>query len=232
MPYHEYNLELIRQTIINSKQKYFYFIDDMMPVKRLFELAKILKPLKVNWTCQLRPTKDMDYKTLKILKSSGLCMILWGVESGCDRILNLMNKGTNRHDIENVLSDSHKAGIKNVVYMMFGFPKETKSEFLESVEFLKQNDAEIDLVSASVFGLQKNTLVYNHPEKFGIEIFEKKRTLLEPAINYSVSKGLSQKEASALLKKHKKTIDKINKYPRSMNFFREHMFCMIGVQKK
>ena len=226
LPYCEYDLKLVKKTILSSKQKHFFVIDDMIHVQRLLEIAKMMKPLKVKWTTQLKPTKDFTFEVLKKLKDSGLNMILWGVESGNDRILKLMNKATNKKDIINVLKDSKKAGILNVVYMLYGFPSETKEEFIETIDFLKGNEKNIDLISSSIFGLHKGTAVYNNPKKFSIiKIHEEERTVLEPKITYDVSKGLSQKEASKLRDKYKKTIDNINKYPRDMNYFREHMLC-------
>jgi len=226
--YFEFDLNIIKKSIINSKQKYFFLIDDMLSKKRLLEFAKTVKPLNIKYTCQLRPTKDLDFETLKKLRESGLTMIMWGVESGNDRILSLIRKGTNKKDIQKVLTDSHNAGIKNIVYMIFGFPTETKDEFLETIEFLKKNEKNIDLVSVSVFGLQKDTEIYNNPEKFRIKkIFHEKRTLLEPKITYELETGLTQQQANKLREKYKKTIEKINKYPKTMNFFREHMFCLI-----
>ncbi|MFC1691593.1 B12-binding domain-containing radical SAM protein [Nanoarchaeota archaeon] len=228
LPYQEYDLETIKKTIIDAKQKNFFLIDDMIPAKRLLKIAKILKPLNVKWTCQLRPTKDFDLETLRTLYDSGLRMVLWGVESGNERVLKLMNKGTIKQDVEQVLSDSHKAGIKNVTYIMFGFPTETKEEFMDTIEFLKRNSKNIDLISSSVFGLQHNTTIYNNPADYGItSINEEERTVLEPKITYEVKSGLTQKDASKLREKYKKTLDSINKYPKSMNYFREHMFCRV-----
>ena len=155
-------------------------------------------------------------------------MIMWGVESGCDRVLKLINKGTNKKDIAKVLDYSKKAGIINITYVLFGFPTETKEEFLETIEFLNFNAENIDLVSPTVFGLQKDTFVYNNPAKFGIKkIYEEKRTILEPKITYEVKEGLTQKQASKLRDCYKKTINKIIKYPREMNYFREHMICQV-----
>ncbi len=165
---------------------------------------------------------------LKELHDSGLKMIMWGVESGNDRILKLMNKGTSRKCIEQVLKDSHDAGIKNIVYMMFGFPTETKEEFKETIDFLSRNSEYIDLVSTSVFGLQKGTEVFSNPSKFGIsKITETPRTVLEPRIEYEVSSGLSKEEAEKLRQSHKRTLEKLDKFPKVMNFFREHMLLSL-----
>ncbi|MFP4401382.1 MAG: B12-binding domain-containing radical SAM protein [Candidatus Woesearchaeota archaeon] len=221
--YFEYSLENIKKTIVDSKEKHFFFIDDMIHKKRLLEIAQIIKPLNVSWMCQLRPTKDLDKKTLSVLHESGLKTILWGVESGNDRLLRLMQKGTNKKDIAKVLHDSHDAGIKNIAYIIFGFPKETKEELLETINFLKKNNESIDLVSVSMFGLQKGSDVYNNHEKYGVKILkETKRTVLDPVIDYETDSGLSIKDALKLRKKYSFEIDKINNYPKIMNYFREH----------
>ena len=229
--YKEYDLEQIKNTIISSKQKYFFFIDDMISVPRLLKLSEVLNPLNIFWTCQLRPTKDHTKEVLTTLKESGLIQIMWGVESGNDRILSLINKGTNFTDIQTVLINSNKSGIKNIAYIIFGFPTETKLEFLDTINFLKKNKEYIDLVSTSVFGLQKDNPIFDNFIKFGIEkLHFKERTILGPLIDYDMKSGndyLSQKEAMKLRDNYKKTLVKINNYPKNMNYFREHMICYI-----
>lgn len=226
--YYEFPLITLKNTIIKSKQKHFFFVDDMIPTKRLLEIAEMVKPLNINWTCQLRPTKDLNLETLKKLRESGLTMIMWGVECASERVLELIKKGTHKEEMEKVLEDSHNAGIKNIAYILFGFPTETKDEFLETIELLKENEKNIDLVSVSIFGLQKGTEIYNNPEKFKIKnVIEEERTILEPKITYEIETGLSQSEAARLRQRYKKTIWKINKYPKSTNYFREHMFCLL-----
>ena len=223
--YFEFDLDTIEQSL--KGQKKVFIIDDMIHKKRLLDIAKIMKKLKIEWMCQLRPTIDLDEETLQTCFDSGLRIVVWGVESGSDRILKLMKKGTNVKDNEKVLLDSHSVGIKNVLYTMFGFPTETKNEFLETIEFLKKNSDNIDLISTSIFGLQPGTEIYKNPEKFGIEnIEEKGRTILPPKIKYT-GEGLSTNDAKKLLKNHKKTLEKINKYPKEMNFFRGHMLSLI-----
>ena len=95
---------------------------------------------------------------------------------------------------------------------------------MDTISFLKENDTNIDLVSISVFGLQKGTKIYDNPEMFSItQIAEKQRTVLEPSISYETSSGLSQEAAELLRKKYKRTFENIDKFPKAMNLFREHM---------
>ncbi|HLD86782.1 MAG TPA: radical SAM protein, partial [Candidatus Nanoarchaeia archaeon] len=225
VPYVEYPIVLIEKTIRDSKQKHFFLIDDMIPIPRLLKLASMLKPLGAKWGCQLRPTREFTSNVLRTLHESGLEFVIWGVESGVDRILKLMKKGTNTADVEKVLNDSHDAGIKNITYIMFGFPTETKEEFRATIEFLKRNDRAIDLISPSTFGLQAGTPAFENPSEFGItRITEHPRELLGPKIEYELSSGLTHEEAKEMRDKFKRSINNINKYPKAMNFFREHMF--------
>lgn len=230
--YKEFDLGRIENTVEKAVHsvgaRHFFLVDEMIPKNRLLELAKIFKKHRAFWTCQLRPTKELDYETLKTLNESGLTMLMWGVESGSDRVLELIRKGTNVKDVEKVLSDSHSAGIKNIAYIIFGFPTETKEEFLETIEFLKKNSESIDLVSTSVFGLQKDTPIFACPEKYGMkDIVLQERTVLEPKIDYVQEVGLSPEKAGLLRKKHRRTLEKLDRYPKLMNFFREHMLCML-----
>jgi hypothetical protein len=233
--YCEYDLGRIKQTIelaINALgARHFFLVDEMIPKKRLLDLSYIFKEYHVSWTCQLRPTAELDFETLKILRASGLKMIMWGVESGNERVLAMIRKGTRVNDIEQVLMDAHNAGIKNVAYILFGFPSETSVEFLDTINMLKKNSKSIDLVSTSIFGLQKDTLIYRNPASFGVRNIKlTERTVLDPQITYDVESGLSAKEAKLLRKKYRRTIEDTDKFPRSMNFWREHMICIISKQ--
>ncbi len=222
--YYELPLESVERTIKMSKAKNFFIIDDMIHKQRLLRIARMMEDNGARWMCQLRPTKDLDYETLRELSESGLKVVLWGVESGNDRVLSLMGKQTDKGDIARVLSDSKKAGILNVAYVIFGFPSETEAEFVETIDFLKANASNLDLVSSSVFGLQKGTQTYSEPERFFIDgISEKERTILDPMISYTTAKGMSQERAKELKRKYSKTLAKLNQYPQACDFFREQM---------
>lgn len=226
--YSEINLKNVVESIKKSGKKNIFLLDEMIYAKRLLDIANEFKAMKISWMCQLRPTNELTKEILMTLRKSGLKAILWGVECASDRILGLIQKGTNKNDIQKVLKDSHDAGIVNVVYMLYGFPTETKEEFLETIQFLKENSEYIDLVSNSVFGLQKDTPIYKNPEKYGItNVVEEERTILEPKISYETASGLTRDEARLLRKKYKKTFENLDKFPKQMNFFREHMLCLV-----
>ncbi len=223
VPYTEYPIETIIQTIKNHNIRYIYFIDDMISTKRLLELAQALKPLDVKWWVQLRPTKDL-IPALPTLASAGLHTICWGVESANQRILDLMKKGTTINDIPLVLQTSHNANIKNMVYIMFGFPTETKQEVMHSFDFLTENKNNVDLICSSIFGLQHGSTIYDHPEDYHIiNINEKARTVLDPKITYQINQGLTTEETKKIRHRHMHRLSTINKFPKVFDYVKEQM---------
>ncbi len=223
VPYFEFSLDNIRKTIQSNKAQHLFFIDDMISKQRLLQLAEALKSLKVTWWCQLRPTKELIL-ILPDLYASGLRAVCWGVESGNQRILDLMKKGTKVQDAALVLQESHSIGIKNMLYIMFGFPSETKEEFLQTLTFLKTNSSAIDLVCTNVFGLQKRSPIFKNPDLFGIkEVKEQSRTILSEKIMYRVESGLQNEEAKKMRKRYRLTLRRLNKLPTSFDYFKEQV---------
>lgn len=227
IPYLEYDLNEVVQSIVNAKAKKVFFIDDLISTKRLLMLAELLKLMRITWMCQLRPMKELTAEVLQTLYDAGLRVVLWGVESGSQRVLDAMKKGTNVIDVKKVLTDSKNMGISNVTYIMWGFPTEIDAEFVQTVEFLQKNKEYIDLISPSVFGLQQDAPAFKTPEEYAItSIVPVSRTILNPKITYQVSTGLSQEQAEALWRRYRKRVEKLNKYPKAMNLFREHLLCL------
>ncbi|MBI4924705.1 MAG: radical SAM protein [Bdellovibrio sp.] len=195
----------------------------MISTKHLLALAKVLQLLDVKWWVQLRPTKDL-IPALPTLAQAGLHTVCWGVESGNQRILDLMKKGTNIQDIQNVLATSHNSGIKNMVYIMFGFPTETKEEVMHSFDFLTEQNKNIDLICSSIFGLQHGSAIYEHPEKYHItQINEKQRIVLDPKVTYTTASGLTTEQAKKIRHRHMHRLNAINKVPKVFDYVKEQM---------
>jgi hypothetical protein len=217
--YHEHPL-------VFPRGDYFCFIDSMISTGRLLKIGDEMKKKNAKWWVQLRPTRDL-LSHLDRLASCGMRSVAWGVESGSQEIIKRMKKGTLSNDIEQVLKKAKEAGIINTVFIMFGFPGETKEDFIQTIEFLKRNADYIDLVSTSIFGLQKGSDIYLNPEKYGVHnIQDKKRTLLDASLSFRVSNGLSTHDAAALRKRFKKTIEKINKIPKIYNYVKEQTLLL------
>jgi len=221
VPYREIDVEAIKETVLKNGMKNLFFIDDTITAKRLSELAEALGPLHVKWWCQTRPTRDLLGLFAK-LRESGLAAVSFGVESGNQRILDSMRKGTKVDDIRKVLRESHDAGVRNIVFIMFGFPGEDEASFSDTMKFLRENRENIDIVSASQFGLQRGSRVHDHPGEYGVFDIRVHGAELGEIIRYKTEAGLSERQTRVLKENAAKELRGMNRLPK--------IFCLLKEQ--
>lgn len=91
--------------------------------------------IKINWTCKTR-VDLVSEDLLKLMSKAGCYMISFGLESGSQEILDILNKDTEIHDIENAFGLSKKAGIRTIAYVLLGSPGETKDTLKQTVDLV------------------------------------------------------------------------------------------------
>lgn len=123
-------------------QKYgvsdFLFYDDLFVGSRprLQEICDMIinEKLPFTWSCCARVDfihKDM----LALMKQAGCWMIEYGIESGCQRIIDSMRKNITKEKIRETINATYDAGIITKGNFIFGNPGETHDSILESVDF-------------------------------------------------------------------------------------------------
>lgn len=145
--------------------------------------------------CSSRSTRDFekgydDADLLRDLREAGVVTMLWGLESGSQRVLDSMRKGIDVGTAASVLHKTADAGIANHVLTFFGFPGETVDEAKETARFLATHAAVIDSLENQEFKLAHDSPLGRHPEKWGV-------TLGATPGTYEVSSGMSGEEAKA-----------------------------------
>ena len=103
-------------------------MDDVIAASRFSQLADAILAagLKLYYYAMAKPVKQFDYSVLSKMHQSGCRYLMWGVESGSQRVLDLMDKGIRIPEVDAVLNDTRKAGVRNHVFVMGGFPTETR----------------------------------------------------------------------------------------------------------
>ncbi len=117
--------------------------DDLFTINRsrLREIARLLKEegltSKVKFNCQ--PRADLvDDELCEILKDLGVQIVLFGFESGNDRILQLLKGGAvTVEQNRQALLTCRKHGLKVQGSVIFGSPTETLAEMEDTLEFLR-----------------------------------------------------------------------------------------------
>ncbi len=97
-----------------------------------------MKNINISWSCQSR-IDTIDFPLLKLMKKAGCWRIGYGIESGSDKILKVLNKGITTDVIKNTLSMTKKVGLRIWGYFMVANILETKVTLQESYKFLLNN---------------------------------------------------------------------------------------------
>lgn len=158
----------------NIVEKYginkFDFVDDSITAKFYGELAdEILEQkLDVRYYSMCRLEKSFTKELFEKMYKSGARKIDWGVETGSKRILQLMNKGVAFEDRMEIIRRASESGIYNLVFVLFGFPTETKQDAEATIDLVLENSDVIDCYVSSMFTLRKHARMSSDLEKFNL----------------------------------------------------------------
>jgi radical SAM superfamily enzyme YgiQ (UPF0313 family) len=119
----------------------FYDESFTMNRNRVIELCKEIKKSKLHipWTCFTR-VNLVDQQMLNIMADSGCYQIFYGIESGVQRLLNLIRKGITLEQSKKALKMTRKAGIESMASLMLAIPTETEEESWQTVNFAIEID--------------------------------------------------------------------------------------------
>jgi len=123
--------------------KNIYFIDDTFTLKprRIEQICDLLIERGLNktlrWAC-LGRLDIINDKILKKMKQAGCIEIRFGVESGNDRILEIVKKNLTVAQIERGVGLMKKHGIRYTLFFMLGNPGETKETVRDTIRFAKK----------------------------------------------------------------------------------------------
>lgn len=141
----------------------YYFVDDTFGIsnQQLSEFAEAIRGYEsiISWSCMSHVNVLKESK-IKVLKELGCSAIHLGVESGSQRILDKMNKGTQITEVVHCASLIHKYGIELRTFILFGIPGETVGDLELTKELLKQ--IRPDEIAAQVYVPYNNTVMFNN----------------------------------------------------------------------
>jgi radical SAM superfamily enzyme YgiQ (UPF0313 family) len=126
--------------------------------------------LKFSWGGMALIRKEMTYDLFVKMKKAGCYNLAWGMESGCQAVLELMHKRFFNMDIaKEVIKAAYKAGISQSISLIVGFPGETEEMLLETKTFLNEYKDYFAVVGVQPMMIAKNSLVYDKSELFGVD---------------------------------------------------------------
>ena len=111
------------------------FTIDRKRIRAISEEVKRRK-LDITWSCNARA--NLDYETMREMKSAGCRLLDVGFESGSSVILKNIKKGISITEMKRFARDARKAGLMVLGDFVFGFPGETKETAEQTIKFAKE----------------------------------------------------------------------------------------------
>lgn len=172
--YREIPVEQAVSDLQSMQQQYgvsnFYLSADVLsPAYALALAQRILQEgLEIHWSTDLRIESSYTPDRCRLLYQAGLRAVAFGIESGSNRVLQLMNKGTDTNLIRTINRNFHQAGISTSWMTFLNHPGETTKEAGETLAFIDEQSAMVDQFIAGQFNLTPGSLISCHPEQYDI----------------------------------------------------------------
>lgn len=160
----------------NPEIEHIEFLDllfngNMKTLNEFCELM-ILNPIKpgLRYHANVIIRPEMTPAVLSKMKKAGCHHLTYGIESGSQRVLDLMRKRYRIEDADKVLKYTYEAGIEVTCNFMFGFPGETEDDFQQTLDFLKRNGKYIAVAypSRSYCTIEPHSYLEKHMEEFAM----------------------------------------------------------------
>lgn len=167
--------EIRHQLNRRGQVTHFDFADQLVNGNpyELSQLADLIikEGLKITWAGQAIIRAYMRPELLNKLKQSGCVCLAYGLESGSQKVLDLMKKGFTIEDAQQVIRDTHNAGIDAVTNFMFGFPGETDEDFKQTQDFIYKNREYISTVNPSrvYTAIGVGSYLYDHADEYNVD---------------------------------------------------------------
>lgn len=149
--------------------KEFYIQDDNFAInrKRMIEFCQLLIEANLNIKYKISSRVDyIDNELSEYLSKSGCNLIVFGVESGSQRVLDYLEKGITVLDIKKAFQSAHKFGIDCGANIIIGSPLETKEDIDATMNLMKEIKPEH--LHCSICTPMPKTYLYNELLKDGV----------------------------------------------------------------
>lgn len=174
------NPRLIIADIKKLQDKYdthlFNISNEGVPASHLRRISeKIVETgINIQWYAGAQIKRSFSNEVCPLLRKAGCQKLIFGLESGSHRVLNIMKKGIVLEEVPQILQNCIEAGIDTHLYLMIGFPTETFEEIKATQDFvlkvLSNVKKEGFTFYISVFQPMIASPIINQLSHFGYEI--------------------------------------------------------------
>lgn len=150
----------LRQIMDNYGVEHVRFVDDEFTLNmgNTMNLMKAMGSLELTFVCITR-VDALNRELVREMKLSGCREIHVGIETGSDRLLQLMNKQTTSKDLFEGVKMIKKEGVRVKTYLMTRFPGETEEDREATIRWVRE--AKPDKLTLSVFTPLPGSSIYD-----------------------------------------------------------------------
>lgn len=145
------------------------FLDDTLniPPKRFKEMLRkmITNQYKFKWFCFVR-SQYLDDEMCSLMKESGCESVLVGVESGNQKVLDIMNKQVKLEQLSRGIELLNKYDIISTASLIIGYPGETYETFLDTKRFIEETKP--TFYRANPWNCNPLSPIFNRKDEFEI----------------------------------------------------------------
>ncbi|MDD5773554.1 MAG: radical SAM protein [bacterium] len=174
--------EEIKFNLTNFGIKNIRFMDDTFTLnkERTLQICGLLHKYKINWTCLSR-VDTLDIELARIMKFSGCKRVYLGIESGSQKMLDLLNKNINIAGLKERIKDIKKSGLEISSFFITGIPGETDDDLSKSIELAKETD--LDYIIVKTLEIWPGTELYKkYKDEIKFDLFPFENRFKDPLL--------------------------------------------------
>ena len=143
--------------------------------KRVGEICQGIldRSLDINWHSDIRIDSflRMDDEHVELIRESGCGCLTFGVESGSDRMLSLINKDITVEQVKAAHRRAREHGFLVNYHFMMGLPDETKQDVIETLNLIAYlaQDPEVLIYGPSIYTPFPGTPLFDRAVELGFE---------------------------------------------------------------
>jgi anaerobic magnesium-protoporphyrin IX monomethyl ester cyclase len=143
--YHARSPQSVAAEMLHLKTVYhpdhIWFADDIFALspKWTYAFADAVAALKASVPFKMQSRCDlMTRETVEALRQAGCAEVWMGAESGSQRILDAMTKGTRVEQIYEARENLRRHGVRACFFLQFGYPGETWTEVEQTIQMVRE----------------------------------------------------------------------------------------------
>lgn len=167
----------IKQLIDVYGAEAVFFMDDnpLANKPRLREICRIMieDKLDIIWACNAT-ANHIDLETAQLIREAGCVELVFGWESGSQKILDVLEKRTTVEGNTQAIKICKRAGLMVTGSLMIGNPTETPEDVKATQQFIADNKKDIDMYGVNMTTAYPGTKLWHWCEEKGLipESFE------------------------------------------------------------